>query len=104
MAPLDLTSKNDGAFHGPDGALVVRDDGLLLTWGDVLICFEPPIRMLKDALYSLGDTPTLRDLLKHSISDKGARDASNFGIEFSHGRPACFIAVHGFFIATLSCR
>lgn len=96
-----MTSESDGAFQGPDGALVVDDDGLLLTWGDVLICFETPIPTLKDALYRLGDTPTPRDLLKHSISHNGAHDASNFGIEFSHGRLACFIAVHVFFIATL---
>merc|ERR1712137_1438078 len=33
----DLTIESDGAFHGPNGALIVGDDGLVLTRGDVLM-------------------------------------------------------------------
>jgi len=36
--PLDdLTIESDETFHGPDGALILGDDGLVLTKGDVLM-------------------------------------------------------------------
>jgi len=47
--PLDeLTIESDETFHGPDGALILGDDGLVLTKGDVLMRHdEKPVLTLE---------------------------------------------------------